>query len=598
MTQDSISSRPLRSRRSRWPYICLAIVLLAGATILWRYRDKIRSSRALYEEARFATPQRAVRLYTLLAKRVPELEEYWELWSARVNLPAFEAVEALHSVAVYRPDSPSAYHAHLALARYYASIESFETDNEYLAALDMIDTIEVRLELARYLEEQGDPSSAYKQYVQMLGPQRPDAFTGMRRTAPSPLVVASDLLDRSYCSDALEVLRGIDSCEAHCTRARALACLGLDDEAAVERRACRECSPPEPTPVPLPEPEEEEPVGEEPVSEEERLLASDDPFDWWRISWDMDEAGRYAEVVPIYLRIAESDLYISDDAAYRVWVLARRELQDPIAEKRALSLLQSVQPNWLASRATGTLTWEMAPDYPESAVDELTSVVMSKVEALESLGRDDLAFQELRLTALLSETPEVLLRMAEEMSLRGRIVPACTLARAHLRESPYAPRRFWELAYPRAYEDEVAQAAAKYGVDSELILAIMRQESLYGANLVSGAGARGLMQIMGALQADACNQVGAGCVPGDAYRPGTNIEMGTWYLSLLLGVYDGDADLAIMAYNAGPGNVNAWLDLPTGQDGDDLLRFALFGETREYLERVSLDRLIYMQLYQ
>ena len=52
-----------------------------------------------------------------------------------------------------------------------------------------------------------------------------------------------------------------------------------------------------------------------------------------------------------------------------------------------------------------------------------------------------------------------------------------------------------------------------------------------------------------------------------------------------------------MAYNAGPGNVNAWLDLPTGQDGDDLLRFALFGETREYLERVSLDRLIYMQLY-
>ncbi|MCG2768310.1 MAG: lytic transglycosylase domain-containing protein [Anaerolineae bacterium] len=593
MTQDNISPTPLRSRRPRWPYICLAIVLLAGATILWLYRDQIRSPRALYEEARAAKPHRAVSLYALLAKRVPELEEYWELWSAQALLPAFEAVETLHSVAVYRPDSPAAYHAHLALARYYASIESFETDNEYLAALDMNDTIEVRLELARYLEEQGNPSAAYKQYLEMLGPRRPDAFTGMRRTAPSPLVVASDLLGRSYCSDALEVLRGIDSCDAHCTRARALACLGQDDEAAVERRACRECTPPEPAS----EPEEEEPVGEEPVSEEERLLASDDPLDWWRATWDMDEAGRYAEVVPIYLRIAESDLYVSDDAAYRAWVLARRELQDPLAEARALSLLQSVQPNWLASRATGTLTWEMAPDYPESAVDELTSVVMSKAEALASLGRDDLAYQEVRLTALLSETPEVLLGMAEEMSARGHIVPACTLARAHLRESPYAPRRFWELAYPRAYEDEVTQVATEYGVDPELIWAIMRQESLYGANLVSSAGARGLMQIMGALQADACNRVGAGCVPGDAYQPGPSIKMGTWYLSLLLGVYDGDADLAIMAYNAGPGNVNAWRDLPTGQDGDDLLRFALFGETREYLERVSLDRLIYMQLY-
>ena len=138
MTQDSHSPTPLRSRRSRWLYICLAIMLLAGAAILWSYRDQLRSPRALYEEASASTPLRAVRLYTLLAKRVPELEEYWELWSAQACLPAFEAVEALHSVALYRPDSPSAYHAHLALARYYASIESFETDNEYLAALHIL----------------------------------------------------------------------------------------------------------------------------------------------------------------------------------------------------------------------------------------------------------------------------------------------------------------------------------------------------------------------------------------------------------------------------------------------------------------------------
>jgi soluble lytic murein transglycosylase len=504
-----------------------------------------------------------------------------------------EAVEALHGVARYRPDSPAAYEAHLALARYYASIESFETDNEYLAALDIMDTIEVRLELARYLEEQGNPTVAYKQYLEMLGPERPDAFTGMRRTAASPLVAASDLLDRSYCSDALEALRGIDSCEARCTRARALACLGRNDEAAIERAACQECTPPKPTP----EPGDEEPVEEEPLSEEERLLASEDPFDWWSVTWDMDLVGDYAEVVPIYLRIAESDIYISDDAAYRAWVLARRELQDPVAEEKALSLLESTQPNWLAFRATGTFEFETAPGYPDAAVDELTGLVMSKVEALESLGREELARRELRLNGLLSETPEVLLVMAEELSARGDIVPACTLARAYLRESPYAPRRFWELAYPRAYEAEVTQASAKYGVDPELVWAIMRQESLYGANLVSSVGARGLMQIMGALQADACNRVGVGCDPGDAYEPGPNIEIGAWYLGLLLGVYDGNADLAIMAYNAGPGNVNKWLDVPTGQDSDDLLRFALFGETREYLERVSFDRLVYMELY-
>ena len=43
--------------------------------------------------------------------------------------------------------------------------------------------------------------------------------------------------------------------------------------------------------------------------------------------------------------------------------------------------------------------------------------------------------------------------------------------------------------------------------------------------------------------------------------------------------------------------VDGWLKLAPIQDHDDLLRFAAFGETREYLERVSLDRLIYLELY-
>jgi soluble lytic murein transglycosylase len=65
----------------------------------------------------------------------------------------------------------------------------------------------------------------------------------------------------------------------------------------------------------------------------------------------------------------------------------------------------------------------------------------------------------------------------------------------------------------------------------------------------------------------------------------------------LLQHFEGDANLALMGYNAGPGNVDAWLQEPTGQNEDDLLRFVPFGETREYVARVALNYLIYRTLY-
>jgi len=588
MAYEHVKDAVRQAVRRVWRYLVLAALLAAAGAVVWPCRDHLRSPQALYREAKTATPRRAARLYALMAKKMPELEEYCHLWSAQARLPAFEAVETLHKVARYRPDSPAAYHAHLTLARYYASIESFETDDEYLAALALDDTVEARLELARYLEEQNDRAGAYKQYRAMIGLERPDAFAGMRRTAPDAVTVAGDLLGSRYCSDALEALRHVDSCEAHCLRGRALRCLGLDDEVAAEEAACQECSGGERV-----ESAEAENLGEK----EQRLLNSDDPVDWWRATWDMDVQKRYTDVVPIYLRIAESDVYVSDDAAYRAWVLARRELRDPKVQETALSLLRSMQPNWLAWRATNTLDWETPPAFPQSAVDALTRDVLRKVVALESIGREDLAYQELRFTAMVSETPEVVLKMAEELSARGHIVPACSLALPYLVDHPYAALGVWGLGYPPAYADQLNLRARQYGVEPELVWAVMRQETLFQAELVSRAGARGLMQIMGELQSDTCKEIGVGCVPGDAFRPGPSIHIGTYYLSRLLDYYDGDLDLVIMAYNAGPGAVDQWTQDPAIKDRDDLLRFAWYGETREYLERVSLDYMIYKELY-
>jgi tetratricopeptide (TPR) repeat protein len=179
-----------RRRRFRRVALALALLgLLAAAVLAWTFRDHLRSPQALYREAQTASPQRAVVLYGRLGERLPQIEEYARLWAAEAAMPEVDALRALQSVAAFRPQSPAAYQAHLTIARYYASIEAPQAEDAYRAALALQDTVALRLELARYLEERGDDDGAYAEYLDILG-ERPDAFAGMRRTGRDPLVVA------------------------------------------------------------------------------------------------------------------------------------------------------------------------------------------------------------------------------------------------------------------------------------------------------------------------------------------------------------------------------------------------------------------------
>lgn len=97
------------------------------------------------------------------------------------------------------------------------------------------------------------------------------------------------------------------------------------------------------------------------------------------------------------------------------------------------------------------------------------------------------------------------------------------------------------------YEDVINQAAIKYSLPPRLLQEVVRQESQFKPNAKSGSNAMGLMQLTPITQ----KHLGVKN-PND---PNENINAGARYLSQLMKKYNGDLQLTLAAYNAGPGNV-------------------------------------------
>jgi len=596
--------------------IC-AVGLIAGAGVVWSYRDYLRSSQDLYAEARSAKPGRAVELYTRLAEKVAALKEYARLWTAEAQMPDLDAMRTLQAIVDFDPQSPLAYEAHIARARYYASIEATKAADEYHAALALNDTVALRLELARYLEQEGNYKDAYAEYHVLLSKQ-PDAFEGMRRTGQNSLIVAQDLISATYYSDALETLLGINDPKALPLRAQALAGLGRYDEARTAYQTWLQSNPDDVTSqlrlaqtlanlnrtkdalaiyqqIKTPDSQLAQADLVEDTDPKQALtleLSSPYPVAWWNATGILEAQKRLTETLPLYARVAQSDSSFADDAAYRLYVLGKR-LGDPSAEAKGKALLNGFRLDWLAIRANdGQFGLPTAPPLDAAGAD-----TFERVKALESIGREDLAHLELVLAARSRRAPEVDLAMAEGLSTRGYVLDAEAIAEKYIQNHDRAPLEFWRLSYPRPYSETVAAAAAEFNVDPLLIWAVMREESRFDPEALSYAGARGLMQVTPMTQTFIAEQLGENISPGDAFRPPPNIRMGAWYLHFLTTYFKGDIDLAILAYNGGAASVESWQKDPRVSNRDDLLRWIGFGETREYLERVSLSYRAYQELY-
>jgi len=157
------------------------------------------------------------------------------------------------------------------------------------------------------------------------------------------------------------------------------------------------------------------------------------------------------------------------------------------------------------------------------------------------------------------------------------------------------PVWYLRIAYPLAHADAIRGAAAKNRLDPALVAAVIYEESRFRDDVSSHQGAVGLMQVLPSTAREIARQTGGTAFEtGDLTDPRVNILYGSYYLRELLDHYDGRDVPAIAAYNAGVGNVDAWLSTEGGKLSVNAIPFS---ETRSYVSDVLRTRRLYRKAY-
>jgi tetratricopeptide (TPR) repeat protein len=159
-------------------------------------------------------------------------------------------------------------------------------------------------------------------------------------------------------------------------------------------------------------------------------------------------------------------------------------------------------------------------------------------------------------------------------------------------------RQDWSEAYPRAYPELVQEFAEDFENNPYVIWALMTVESSYNPDSISRANARGLLQVIpktGNLISQRLGYWDFG--PDNLMMPALSIEFGNYYFSELMTKFHGQELIAFSAYNAGPHNMESWLDGRGSLPLDAFIETIPFDQAREYSKKVFRYLALYRRIY-
>jgi soluble lytic murein transglycosylase-like protein len=245
------------------------------------------------------------------------------------------------------------------------------------------------------------------------------------------------------------------------------------------------------------------------------------------------------------------------------------------------------------SMMTRVVSREMPSVFTRSLIRPDVNPVLRAAEALERAGSPQLAAEVLDRSVgdIGTLEPEVRLYTAAFLHRIGYSLPKFKILSSLFQDSPrLVTTASMELMFPLSYFEVVRKKQNE--MDPLLFLSLMRQESAFNPEAMSGVGARGLMQLMPAT-ARGIRRISK----QQLFQPEINIEVGTKYFLNRLAEYSGDVELTLAAYNAGFARVDQWRKRYPTENKLLFLDFIPFRETRDYVSAILRNYYWYVRLY-
>jgi soluble lytic murein transglycosylase len=331
----------------------------------------------------------------------------------------------------------------------------------------------------------------------------------------------------------------------------------------------------------------------------------------WRAAWIYYLGKDDKNANAAFKRIASA----KDSARWRTAALywqartAARLEQGEEAKQLFQTIMRDPEESYYKTLAAGWLArMDVAVEEkktPEPTVATITPPRLSSSQSYHFSRAQELS--ELALNALAAaELDEVKVLGAEDLSLKLLLMREYARNGAYARSTALAnqillPRSAEELAryrFPLAYWDAVQKLAKENGIDPYLVVALIRQESLFEPKAVSPAAALGLMQLLPSTAARTASRLKLSAPQREElFEPEVNLTLGIHHLKELLQRYSNNLVKAIAAYNAGENAVSKWETRFAAADDDEFVERIPYSETQLYVKLVLRNLRIYRNIY-
>ena len=321
----------------------------------------------------------------------------------------------------------------------------------------------------------------------------------------------------------------------------------------------------------------------------------------WRVAWGDRRHGHHAAAAERLEKAVAERPPSSYTAGFLYWAgRSRRDLgEEERARAHFTETVRRYKHAYHGLRAQEALGSDLPAALPPDPGEPITDPERTRIRQLLLINRLAEALDEAR---ALPPTPQTQATRAWILWRQGQLRPAINAMRraypGYLGAGGDAlPDPLWRILYPIQFEATLREEAAETGLDPALVAAVIWQESTFDPQAVSGAGARGLMQIMPPTGRELARNLGLKYRIDMLHDPDRGLELGTRYLKRMIDGFGGRVDKALAAYNAGPSRVASWTRARPGQSAEEFIESIPFQETRSYVMTILANREHYRRIY-